>query len=90
MPLSSYVLQTPQHKAPLPTEQDTAKGQESTASRKSPRLQQKNISGNAISKLAQELLAKKYGINFEDESLDNLTLQQYMDLYKQPLSEKSM
>jgi hypothetical protein len=88
--LCGYVLQTPQHKAPLSIETDTSKGQGTTTSEKSPRLQQKNNSGKVVSKLAQELLAKKYGITSEDEGLDDLTLQQYLDLYKQPLSENSM
>jgi hypothetical protein len=35
-------------------------------------------------------LAKKYGILKGDESLDKMTLQQYLDLYKESLSEKSM
>jgi ABC-type transport system involved in cytochrome bd biosynthesis fused ATPase/permease subunit len=40
--------------------------------------------------LAQDLIAKKCGIIKEDETLDNRTLQQYMDMYKKPLTEQTM
>jgi hypothetical protein len=43
-----------------------------------------------MTKLAQDLVAKKCGILREEESIDKLTLQQYLDLYKQSLSEQSM
>jgi hypothetical protein len=36
------------------------------------------------------MVAKKCGIIKENDSLDNLTLQQYVDMYKQPLIDQSM
>jgi hypothetical protein len=41
-------------------------------------------------KLAQDLLAKKCGIIEEEENLDAMTLQQYLDVYKKPLTEESV
>jgi hypothetical protein len=58
--------------------------------RKSPRLQKKNNSGKAVIKLAQDLVAKKCGIIHNDESLDQMTLKKYLDLYQQPLTDKYM
>jgi hypothetical protein len=40
--------------------------------------------------LAQEIVAKKCGIIKERDPLDNLTQQQYLNLYKQPLTNQSM
>jgi hypothetical protein len=42
--------------------------------RRSPRLKQKGSSDKAVSKMAQDLLAKKYGILANEETLDQLTL----------------
>jgi hypothetical protein len=89
-PLSGYVMQTPQHKLPTVQESKMLKVHEEVTVRKSPRLQKKNSSGKAITKLAQDLLAMKWGVLEEDETLDNLTLQQYLDMYKQPLTDQSM
>jgi ABC-type transport system involved in cytochrome bd biosynthesis fused ATPase/permease subunit len=58
--------------------------------RKSPRLKEKNREGKIITKLAQDLIAKKCGIISEEGNLEDLTLQQYLDLYKKPLSEPEM
>jgi hypothetical protein len=41
-------------------------------------------------KLAQDLVAEKCGILQEERSLDAMMLQQYLDLYKQPMSEQSL
>jgi hypothetical protein len=40
--------------------------------------------------MAQELVAKKCGFLKDEEELDNMTLQNYLDMYKQPLSEESI
>jgi hypothetical protein len=40
--------------------------------------------------LAQEMLAKKWGILSEDKDLEETTLQQYVDLYRKPLSQSAM
>jgi hypothetical protein len=38
-------------------------------------------------KLARELLAKKWGILDADKEMEELTLQQYIDLYRKPISQ---
>jgi hypothetical protein len=40
--------------------------------------------------LAQDLVAKKCGILEEDQSLEAMTLQNYLDHYKQPLTDYSL
>jgi hypothetical protein len=39
--------------------------------------------------MTHDLIAKKCGIVKEDEVFDKLTLQQYLDLYNQPLNDSS-
>ncbi|GJM84575.1 hypothetical protein PR202_ga00258 [Eleusine coracana subsp. coracana] len=58
--------------------------------RSSPRLQGKNKTRKPIMVLAQETLAKKWGIVEEDKSFDDHTLQQYLDTYKNPLTDEAM
>jgi hypothetical protein len=58
--------------------------------RKSPRLREKGARDKHVIKLAQELLAKKCGVIDEEKELDCMTLQNYIDMYKRPLSEDSM
>jgi hypothetical protein len=58
--------------------------------RKSPRLGEKAPKGKNILKKAQDMIANKSGGIEEDKELDNRNLQQYVDLYKQPLIEESM
>jgi hypothetical protein len=41
-------------------------------------------------KLAQDLVAKKCGIFKENESLDDMTLKHFLEMYKEPLSKGSM
>jgi hypothetical protein len=41
-------------------------------------------------KLAQELLAKKWDIVDVDKEPEDITLQQYMDLYRKPLSHSTI
>jgi hypothetical protein len=43
--------------------------------RKSPRLKGKNSKGKFIVMLAQDLIAKKYGVISDNEALDSMTLQ---------------
>jgi hypothetical protein len=40
--------------------------------------------------LAQDLIAKKCGILQNEDSLEDQTLQQYLDMYKKPLPDSSM
>jgi hypothetical protein len=92
-PLSACVLETPKHKGKVAgscedhTPVTTA---ENPMQRKSPRFKEKNSQGKSILKLAQDLIAKKWGILGEAESLEQMTLQQYIDMYKEPLPENSM
>jgi hypothetical protein len=60
--------------------------------RKSPRLQEKGIKskGKSVIKKSQEIVARKCGILEDDQEMDNLTLQQYIDLYKHPLTDQSI
>jgi hypothetical protein len=84
------VLPTPQHKtnevAAIPAKESRSQVEQ----RKSPRLKEKATKSKPIIKLAQELVAKKWGILKEDTELDNMTLKQYMDMYKQPLIEETI
>jgi hypothetical protein len=57
---------------------------------KSPRLQQKASQGKSLMKKAQEVIAKKCGVLDEEQDMDNLTLQKYLNLYKQPMSDASL
>jgi hypothetical protein len=57
--------------------------------RKSPRLQEKNREGKTITKLAHDLMEKCHIIS-EEGTLEDLTLQLYLDLYKKPLFEPEM
>jgi hypothetical protein len=63
---------------------------EELTARRSSRLKEKKTSGRAITSLAQDLLAKKFGLLKDEEKMEKMTLQPYPDLYKQPLSEQSM
>jgi hypothetical protein len=87
MPLFRYVLQTPKHKKMRQTIADVVK---EPATRRSPRLKEKKSNDKSISSLAQSLLAKKLGIVKQDDNMEEMTLQHYLDLYKQPLTEHSM
>lgn len=57
--------------------------------RRSPRLKSNEKQKPAI-KLAQELLAKKWGILQPEQDLEERTLQQYLDTYKTPLDDNKM
>lgn len=94
-PLSSFVLSTPTHKI---KQKDATTKQAEVAvvtevkkhkERKSPRLQAKLAKGKTVVKMAQELVARKCGILEEDQEVDNMILQQYMDMYKKPLTDES-
>lgn len=58
--------------------------------RRNPRLKNKTRKPKPPIKLAQEVLAKKWGILTQDEDMDELTLQQYLDLYRKPLSAPAL
>jgi hypothetical protein len=58
------------------------------STRCSPRIQSK-IKKPAI-KLAQEVLAKKWGILNVEKEIEGLSLQQYLNIYKKPLSQPAI
>jgi hypothetical protein len=96
-PLSTVILQTPcisiqlkpivhlSKPHPLPNHQPSKGSQ-----RQSPRLQSKLSKEKSVTRLAQALVVKKCGVLKNDQSLDDMTLHQYLQLYKQPLLEDSM
>jgi ABC-type transport system involved in cytochrome bd biosynthesis fused ATPase/permease subunit len=53
-------------------------------------LKKKSSGGKSKVKLAQELVDKKCGVIQEEDHLEAMTLQEYLDLYKEPLTDKSM
>jgi hypothetical protein len=80
-PLSGFVLQTPQNKIiDQSTTNDKVDPGEAII-RKSPSLKKKNNSGKTVIKLAQDLVARKCGVIQEEEALEQMTLQKYLDLY---------
>jgi hypothetical protein len=96
-PLSTSILQIPLHKTAMqesnPPEQDSQPAKSPTpqrVQRQSPRLKSKLPKEKSITRLAQDLVDKKCGVLQEEESLDDMTLQRYLQLYKQPLLEDSM
>jgi hypothetical protein len=40
--------------------------------------------------MAQEMLSKKWGMMETDKELDDITLQQYLDIYRKPLSHSAI
>jgi hypothetical protein len=89
-PTSSFLLQTPKYKAKEVSDKTTPAQVSEGDQRQSPRLKAKKTKDKSILRLAQDLVAKKCGILQEDESLDNMTLNQYLEMYRKPLNEDSM
>jgi hypothetical protein len=56
----------------------------------SPRIKQNNKKRKTTIKMAQEVLAKKWGILEVEEELEDITLQKYIDIYRKPLSQPSL
>jgi hypothetical protein len=89
-PLSNFLMQTPHHKKPCQEEQGRSSGKKELEQRKSPRLKVKNSEVKTTIRLAQDLIAKKCGVISSKESLDSMTLQQYLNMYNKPLSDGAM
>jgi hypothetical protein len=87
---TSFLLQTPKYKAKEVSDKTTPAQVSEGDQRQSPRLKAKKTKDKSILRLAQDLVAKKCGILQEDESLDNMTLNQYLEMYRKPLNEDSM
>lgn len=62
----------------------------SPGNRSSPRLQGKPKKQISVVKMAQKVLAKKWGVLEEDEELENDKIKKYLHIYKKPLSEPEM
>lgn len=89
--LASPILKTPAHKQEGLTEREDSPQTETTGTtRSSPRLMGKTKKQTSAVKLAQQVLAKKWGILEEDKELESCTLQKYLDIYKRPLSEPAI
>jgi hypothetical protein len=56
----------------------------------SPRFQNKEDKNKPILKKAQELMARMCGILEEEKELDSMTLQQCLNMYKNPLSYEAL
>jgi hypothetical protein len=84
------VLPNPQHKQKSGPEERPQWDASKSNHRQSPRPKDKSAKGKPILKMAQELMAKKCGLLKVMEELDNMTPQNYLDMYKQPLSEESI
>jgi hypothetical protein len=80
-PLSNFIMQTPQHKLPIISDQTQPSDQDEKDQMQSSRFKGNNKSGKTIVKMAQDLIAKKWGIAKPEENLVNLTLQHYLDVY---------
>lgn len=61
-----------------------------TTHRESPRLKAKGTKGKNVTKMSQELVAKKCGIMKEHQALDDMILKDYLNMYKQPLTEEAV
>lgn len=97
-PILGAILQTPTHKtstigmdtlAHKPDEQ-IEKNEKVLMNRQSPKLKEKSNKNKPVLQMAQELVAKKCGAIKENQKVDNMTLQQYINLYRHPLSKGSV
>jgi hypothetical protein len=86
----SSIMQTPKHKSREDIGSATIGGNQRELQRKSARQQAKNSAGKTMIKRAHELIAKNCGFLEEGKELDNMALQQYLNMYKNPLSEETM
>lgn len=88
-PLSTCVLDTAPTKAQTKSTESKTKTEDQLQQRKSPRLKERLAKGKTVVKMAQELVAKKCGILPQEKEMDSITLQQYLDVYKEPLTKES-
>jgi hypothetical protein len=93
-PLASCILQTPKNKDNTiqmkPKKKSITETATKSIQRKSPGLQDKEGKNKSILMKAQVLVARKYDILEEDKEMNSMTLQQYLNMYKSPLSEEAM
>jgi hypothetical protein len=89
-PLSGSIVRTPAHKDISHEVRRFDSADSCDKQRKSPRISTKSSNGKSALRLAQDLIAKKCGILQDEESLEDQTLQQYLDMCKKPLPDSSM
>jgi hypothetical protein len=104
-PLLSFkhkvIKMLPEALLPLPTSQTLTHAAETLeehgrgekhkqATRCSPKIKRNIKKHKPAVKLAQEVLAKKWGILDVDKEMEELTLQQYIDLYRRSLSQHAI
>jgi hypothetical protein len=89
-PLSGSILRTPTHKTIVNDTKRIVSADSCDKQRKSPRISAKSSNGKSALRLAQYLIAKKCGIIQNEDSLEDQTLQQYLDMYKKPLPDSSV
>jgi hypothetical protein len=83
-------MQTPKHKSREDIGSATTGAISRSCKGKAQGSRPKNSAGKTMIKRAHELIAKNYGFLEEGKELDNMTLQQYLNMYKNPLSEETM
>jgi hypothetical protein len=66
------------------------KDKQKLAAHCSPRFKNSSRKQKSAVKMAQEVLAKKWGILNIDNELEEITLQQYMNIYRKPLSQPAV
>lgn len=86
LPMPVPILPLPTSKLKKNEEQAQVQGQV----KRSPRLKKKLSQNKPTVRLAQEVLAMKWGIIEHDKALEELTLQQYLDIYRKPLTPGAM
>jgi hypothetical protein len=91
-PLNTPLLDRPEqiHQSNTYDVSQKTKHEVKMATRCSPRIQSKIKKHKPALKLAQEVLAKKWGIVDVDKELEELTLKQYLDIYRKPLSQQAL
>ncbi|GJM90736.1 hypothetical protein PR202_ga07044 [Eleusine coracana subsp. coracana] len=90
-PLSDFVLKTLVHKNNASVHNAKTVVEEGSGSKKpraSPRLKKKITQGKSIINRAQKIVAKKCGILEDDQELDDLTIQEYLNIYNKPLTDE--
>jgi hypothetical protein len=85
-PLAASILTTPLLKLLLRGAKDEVVLGQHDKKRKSPRLSAKSDKGKSVLKLAQDLVAKKCGLPQSDDPQEDMTLQQYLNMFKEPSS----
>jgi hypothetical protein len=88
-PISSFILQTPTNKGKKVSEVSPVETDTQLPYRRSSRLKKKASKDKLLIKMAQELIAKKCGLLNEEKEMEDMTLQQYLDMYRQPLNAES-